>query len=859
MTHHPLWLAAAALLLAALPASAQSTDTNSASTSTVISSLILNLIIGGIEISVFLLLRPRFPKIYRPKTYLGLHEERVAPLSDTLFGWIPQFIRVPTTEILYKNGLDAYQFVAFLEMMIWFFAPTFVFTWILLLPIYGAKPNNAQSGFNQFVFGNVGTGRNEQLRLIAPLFANWIVVLWWLYVMRRFLSAFVTHRQEFLTSPKYANSAQAKTILITGIPNDYLSEKKLTAMYAHLPGGVAKVWLNRDLKDMPQLFDDRLAACNKLEAAQSKLQKIAYKKIKKGKVESSLHDKDAELSLDVADKYVTKKERPTHKLGALGCFGEKVDTIEWCQAEIPRLTKELDERRAAADKDFDTYKPQAAAFILFHTQIAAQIAVKAQAHHLPYRMANHYAGAHPLDVIWPNLNMNPYAAKIRSAIGWAITIAIVIFWTVVTGVVGVISNVKGLAEKVSWLHWLDSIPSVVVGIIQGILPTVLLAVLNILLVMFLRFLGRFSGIPTRSGVELSTFTRMAIFSLVQNFLILTIISGASSGITQIVNVIKDPAGLPTLLSTVIPKASIFFLSYVILAGITGAASGFLQIVGLLIYYVKKFLLASTPRKTWHIDNDMGSVAWATLFASTTLLSVIGIGYSIIAPIMNLFALVAFFLLFIMYKYQFTYVYNMSGASETAGLFFPKAINFVFCAMYLEMVIICVLYFLAANAKPEGAFMIVLIVITVGIHFFLYDSYGALFNSLPLSLVIDQQEGPSHNGNNSPNASEKKTLLNNSQGGNGRQLQQHEIGIASNDASANTSHQDEEDPMLAFTPIPLKDGQREIWLAEDPWGIALAQSEKNRQAGILTTTKEATVNEKGKIETNSHCPPGEILL
>jgi hypothetical protein len=857
MAHHPLWLAAVALLFAAMPASAQSTS--SASTSTVISSLILNLIIGGIEISVFLLLRPRFPKIYRPKTYLGLPEERVTPLSDTLFGWVPQFIKVPTTEILYKNGLDAYQFVAFLEMMIWFFAPTFVFTWLLLLPIYGAKPNNAQSGFNQFVFGNVGTGRAQQLRLIAPLFANWIVVFWWLYVMRRFLSAFVTHRQEFLTSPKYANSPQAKTILITGIPNDYLSEKKLTAMYSHLPGGVAKVWLNRDLKEMPQLFDDRLAACNKLEAAQSKLQKIAHKKIKKGKVESSLHDKDAELSLDVADKYVTKKERPTHKLGALGCFGEKVDTIEWCQTEIPRLTKELDERRQAADKDYDTYKPQAAAFILFHTQIAAQIAVKAQAHHLPYRMANHYAGAHPQDVIWPNLSMNPYAAKIRSAIGWAITIAIVIFWTVVTGVVGVISNVKGLATNVSWLHWLDSIPSVVVGIIQGILPTVLLAVLNILLVMFLRFLGRFSGIPTRSGVELSTFTRMAIFSLVQNFLILTIISGASSGINQIVPIISNPAGLPKLLSTVIPKASIFFLSYVILAGITGAASGFLQIVGLLIYYVKKFLLASTPRKTWHIDHDMGSVAWATLFASTTLLSVIGIGYSIIAPIMNLFALVAFFLLFLMYKYQFTYVYNMSGASETAGLFFPKAINFIFCAMYLEMVIITVLYFLAANAKPEGAFMIVLIVITVGIHFFLYDSYGALFNSLPLSLVIDQQEGQSYNGNNSPNASEKKTLLNNSQGENGRQLQQHEIGIASNEEPANTSHQDEEDPMLAFTPIPLKDGQREIWLAEDPWGIALAQNEKNRQAGILSTTKEATVNEKGKIETNSHCPPGETLL
>lgn len=713
-----------------------------------------------------------------------------------------------------------------------------------------------------FVLGNIGTPKNEQLRLIAPLVANWIIVFWFIYVMRRFLSSFIKHRQEFLTNPKHAASPQARTILITGIPNDYLSEKKLTAMYSHMPGGVAKVWLNRDLKDLPELFENRMKACNKLEAAQSKLQKIAFKKIKKGKIEGSNVEKDAELSPDVTDKYVTKKERPTHKLGALGCFGQKVDTIEWCQEEIPRLTKELDEKRKAAETDFETYKPSAAAFILFNTQIAAHIAAKSQAHHNPYRMANHFTGAHPLDVIWPNLNMNPYAVKIRTAIGWAITIAIVIFWTVITGIVGVISNFNGLAMKFPFM-WIMKIPPVVRGIIQGILPVVLLAVLNILLVMFLRFLGRFSGIPTRSGVELSTFTRMAIFSLVQNFLILTIISGASSDISKIIDLLSDPAGLPDLLAQVVPKASIFFLSYVLLTGLTGSASGFLQIGPLIVYYIKKYLLASTPRKTWHIDNDMPSVSWATLFASTTLLTAIGIGYTVLAPIMNLFALVAFILLFTMYKYNFTYVYNMSGATETSGLFFPKAINFCFAAMYLEMVIVTVLFFLASNAKPQGAFMIVLIVITVGIHFFVYDSYGTLFNSLPLSLVPTNT--PGHNGSG-PGATEdrtpsdKKQLLG-SEATAGNAPHQHQAGMVSTDNTAHdgSAHEGEEDPMLAFTRQELKEGQREIWLAEDPWGIGRSQSDKNRAAGVQTTTKEAVVNEKGKIDTSAHCPPGEIML
>lgn len=113
-----LQLAVVAVMVMAMPASAQTSQVSSASTSTVISSLILNLVIFAVEVSAFFILRPRFPKVYRPKTYLGLAEERVAPLSDSLFGWIPQFIKVPTTEILYKNGLDAYQFVAFIEMMV---------------------------------------------------------------------------------------------------------------------------------------------------------------------------------------------------------------------------------------------------------------------------------------------------------------------------------------------------------------------------------------------------------------------------------------------------------------------------------------------------------------------------------------------------------------------------------------------------------------------------------------------------------------------------------------------------------------------------------------------------------------------
>jgi hypothetical protein len=46
---------------------------------------------------------------------------------------------------------------------------------------------------------------------------------------------------------------------------------------------------------------------------------------------------------------------------------------------------------------------------------------------------------------------------------------------------------------------------------------------------------------------------------------------------------------------------------------SAVAAGFLQIVSLIVYYVKLFLLGSTPRSVYNIKNGMSSVRWGTLF------------------------------------------------------------------------------------------------------------------------------------------------------------------------------------------------------------------------------------------------------
>ncbi len=104
-----------------------------------------------------------------------------------------------------------------------------------------------------------------------------------------------------------------------------------------------------------------------------------------------------------------------------------------------------------------------------------------------------------------------------------------------------------------------------------------------------------------------------------SFLVVTLSSGIIAALPGLVN---NPASIPTLLAQNLPKASTFFLTYIVLQGLTGTASGFLQVVPLVLYYVKLFLLGSTPRSIYGIKYTMRSVSWGTLFPNTTLLVVI---------------------------------------------------------------------------------------------------------------------------------------------------------------------------------------------------------------------------------------------
>ncbi|OAX35679.1 hypothetical protein K503DRAFT_722594, partial [Rhizopogon vinicolor AM-OR11-026] len=291
----------------------QSTAT-SATTATFLTALVFNAAVFGIEIAVFTVLRPYFKQIYEPRTQAQTEKDRVKPLESGFLTWPIALFKSDYRDVQQVNGPDAYLFVRFLRMMIRVLLPIWLISWAVLMPVTAV--NNSlpgKTGLDRFNYGNIATA--NQSRYSAHVVLAYLFTFWIYWNIRREMRHFITVRQLHLINPAHSKSVQANTILVTGIPVKYLSEPALSELYSHLPGGIAKVWLNRDLKDLPSIYDRRLAACGKLESAETSLlstaAKLRRKELKKANgADESFASADPERNVALAERLVPKDQWP---------------------------------------------------------------------------------------------------------------------------------------------------------------------------------------------------------------------------------------------------------------------------------------------------------------------------------------------------------------------------------------------------------------------------------------------------------------------------------------------------------------------------------------------------------------------
>jgi hypothetical protein len=126
-------------------------------------------------------------------------------------------------------------------------------------------------------------------------------------------------------------------------------------------------------------------------------------------------------------------------------------------------------------------------------------------------------------------------------------------------------------------------------------------------------------VPSLPLVELFTQGWYFIFQVVQVFLVTTLTSAASAAFKHI---LEDPLSAKDLLAKNLPKASNFYLSYILVQCLAGGSLELLRAFDLLRHQVFAKHIQS-PRKRFEIWHSLKQRHWGGVFPVFTNMGVIG--------------------------------------------------------------------------------------------------------------------------------------------------------------------------------------------------------------------------------------------
>ncbi|ODV96826.1 hypothetical protein PACTADRAFT_48637 [Pachysolen tannophilus NRRL Y-2460] len=686
------------------------TETSTSSTSSVLSSLALYGAIFGVFLTGFLLLRIKFKRIYQPKSSFDLvvAEEKPEPLPPGLFYWVIKLIKKPDSFIIQQSGLDGYFFIRYIGLIS---AITGVgcLMLIILLPV-NATNGNGDSGFDQLAISNV----KHPKRFYAHALLSWFYYGFLIYVIYRELVFYNSLRLAVLSSPKYAKKQSSKTVLFQTVSSQYYNINEFYKLF----DGVKRVWAAKGPKELAGKVAMRDQIAYQLERAITKVLRKAVKVQKK----ASKKGRSIEPADDL-DAYVPYKKRPTFRK-TIPIFGKKLNTIDFCKEKLPELNKEVENLQ----KDYADARPMNSIFVEFESQYAAQLAVQSCPYHVPFHFLPAYVGIEPADIIWPNMRLFWWERLIRSSLALAAVLALIILWAFPVAFIGLVSNVQYLIEKLSWLDWINNLPSQLLGIITSIFPTVVLSFFMGLLPPFMRLMAKIAGAPSVQDVEYKTQQSYFIFQAIQVFLVTALASSATSAVEEIID---KPSNAMKLLASDLPKSSNFYISYIILQGLAVSAGALFQIDTLCLFYILGHILDNTIRKKYERFTGISMYGWGTVFPIYTNLTIVILTYSVISPLILPFATVGFALLYIAFLHNTTYVFGQTP--DARGQHYPRALFQTFVGIYLGEVCLLGIFIVG---KGWGPIVIeaILICFTVYCHITINNAFDRLLKVVPADVM-----------------------------------------------------------------------------------------------------------------------------
>ncbi|ORZ24938.1 hypothetical protein BCR41DRAFT_284046, partial [Lobosporangium transversale] len=595
-------------------------------------------------------------------------------------------------------------FIEFLKKSFFLFLIFTFFAIPILIPL-NCVNQIGLVGLNQFTIGNI----LDQKRLWAHAILTALFCGATLTMGIHSIRHYINRRQNYLMSERHTQSLQATTILVCGIPRHECNIETLYKMFNVFPGGVKRIWIAYAAPELHKEITKRISTTNKLEAAECKLLKAKMKQNDKNGRRTSYSSTNAlnrdterhqqtQQQQQLSDEAFPSTSRPHHRSAAfpMSLFAKKVDSILTYRSELSNMNASIigkQQAALAAMRENQEENRMRAAFIQFNHQLGAHLATQSVCHRKTLTMEPRYLEIHPKDVLWDNLGYKFKTRNVRRTVAIILEAALIIFWGVPVAFVASISKLDAIVRFAPFLSGVYNLPKIVVGIIQGILPPIGLAVLMMILPIILY----------RKYICIYIYIYIYIFRLVIHVLLVTTLA---NGIFAAVQAIKDnPNNIMEMLASTLPQASTFFLSFILLS-ITRIPLLLLQLGPLITYHIGK-RLTSTPRKMFATETDFASVDWGMTIPVHTIAFSIGLLYSTIQPLILPFITIYFGLYYVAFRYMFLYVYRQPFNSS--GLVFPRIVDQMYIATVLFEIVMLGIFVLQKATGPSIVMFIVLVV------------------------------------------------------------------------------------------------------------------------------------------------------
>ncbi|KAK8537845.1 hypothetical protein V6N13_096355 [Hibiscus sabdariffa] len=679
-------------------------------------SALINILSAFAFLLAFALLRiqPINDRVYFPKWYInggrtsprGRGGNFVAKFVNldfktylTFLNWMPQALKMSETELINHAGLDSAVFLRIYTLGLKIFVPITVLALLILIPVnvssgtlFFLRKELVVSDIDKLSISNV---RPESIRFFVHIGLEYLFTFWICFMLYKEYDTVATMRLHFLASER--RRAEQFTVAVRNVPQ--------------IPGHSIADSLDHFFKtNHPDTYLCHQAVYN--------ANKFARLVSKRDRLQNWLDYNQLKFERH-------PEKRPTKKIGFLGLWGERVDSIDFYKQQIKEFDKQMELERQKVLKDSKSILP--VAFVSFKSRWGAAVCAQTQQSKNPTLWLTNWA-PEPRDVYWRNLAIPFVSLTIRKTIISISVFALVFFYMIPIAFVQSLANLEGLERVAPFLR-----PVIELGFIksflQGFLPGLALKIFLYILPTILMIMSKIEGHIAISTLERRASAKYYYFMLVNVFLGSIVTGTAFQQLHSFLH--QPPTQIPRTIGVSIPMKATFFITYIMVDGWAGIAGEILRLKPLVIFHLKNMFLVKTERDR-EKAMDPGSVDYPETLPSLQLYFLLGIVYAVVTPILLPFILVFFAFAYLVYRHQIINVYNPQY--ESGAAFWPHVHSRIIASLLISQLLLMGLLSTkkAANSTP---LLVILPVLTLTFHKYCKSRFEPAFRKYPLEEAM----------------------------------------------------------------------------------------------------------------------------